>query len=350
MVTVSIPELASKVEKIFFSFGHSLEDARWAAEALIAADIWGIPSHGVGRLPHYIKKYASGAINPKAIPKVIAETPSTATLDGQEGQGLVIAQQAMRLAISKAKTCGTGWVAVRNSSHFGCGSFHTQLALPENMIGIAFSNGSPVVAPKGSTERLFGTNPIAVAFPTPGDLPFSFDFSTSMATCGFIAAHAKRKVNLPLGVVIDSAGEVTTNINVLDHNGAILPMGYNATFDNSHKGYALGAMVDLFCGVLSGANFGKWVPNFTISQDDSNETVGQGIGHFIGAIQIEAFRPREEYCEAITTWLNMVKKATPTASSTVFLPGEKEADHKTYHEAHGLHIPQEIFDLIESYQ
>ena len=350
MIKLDIIELENKVEKIFRVFGHDVEDAKLATKALIAADLWGIPSHGVQRLSYYAAKYKNNKINPNASFKTINETPSTLTLDANGGLGLIVGQQAIKLAINKAKKYGTCWVAIRNSSHFGCGRYHAQFALRENMIGIVMTNASPVVSPMGSCERIFGTNPLTVSFPTPIDFAFNMDFSTSMATWGYLEQVKKSKIPLPLGIIINSDGQHTTDISALDQDGCLLPMGYSKEFDNSHKGYALCAMVDLFCGVLSGANYGKWVPSFTIENEKLKDTVGNGIGHFIGVLDVKAFRPLQEYFMHMSNWFDMIKSSKRVdPKREVFIPGEIEAIKKTRHEKEGIIISKETFNFIDSF-
>jgi LDH2 family malate/lactate/ureidoglycolate dehydrogenase len=350
MLKLSVAELENKVEKIFQIFGHNNEDAKLAAKALVAADLWGISSHGVRRLSYYAAKYKDYTIKPNAIFKTINETPSTLTLDANGGLGLIVGQRAIKIAIEKAKKYGTGWIAIRNSSHFGCGSYHAQFALSENMIGIVMTNASPIVSPTGSCERIFGTNPLTVSFPTSIDCPFNMDFSTSMTTCGYLEESKKIKTSLPLGIIIDTDGRHTTNINALDQEGCILPMGYSKEFDNSHKGYGLCAMVDLFCGVLSGANYGKWVPSFTVENKKQKEVVGSGIGHFIGVLDVNAFRPVQEYFTHMSNWLYMIKNSKRIdPKKEIFIPGEIEARKKTYHEQEGIIISKAAFDFIDSF-
>jgi len=156
-------KLASFCEKVFIKMGCSAEDATLAAEVLINADLRGVDSHGVARLIGYVRLWEKDRVNPTPNIKVVHETPSTAVIDADKSLGLVAAPKAMEIAIEKAEKAGTCWIAVKNSNHFGIAGYHAMKALSKDMIGIALTNASPLVAPTFSQERLLGTNPIAVA-------------------------------------------------------------------------------------------------------------------------------------------------------------------------------------------
>ena len=169
---------------IFLKIGCSIADSKIADDSLLAADIRGVDSHGVARLSGYVRLWEAKRVN--AIPdiKIVYETPSTAVVDGDRGLGLVVAPFAMNVAIDKAKNCGTGWVSVKNSNHFGIAGSHAMMALEHDMIGIAMTNASALVAPTYSTERMLGTNPVAVAVPSGNEFPFVGDFATTTASNG----------------------------------------------------------------------------------------------------------------------------------------------------------------------
>src|SRR5688500_4560840 len=158
-------ELFSFTKTVFQKIGCSIEDAEIATKVLLSADLRGIDSHGVARLSGYLRLHKAGRINSTPSVKIIHETPSTATVDGDKGLGLVVAPKAMSIAIEKAKQVGSGWVSVKNSNHYGIAAVHAMLALEHDMIGISMTNASALVAPTFSVERMLGTNPIAVAIP-----------------------------------------------------------------------------------------------------------------------------------------------------------------------------------------
>ncbi|MCK7557379.1 Ldh family oxidoreductase [Chitinophaga sedimenti] len=153
--------------------GCSQAHADLASEVLVSADLRGVDSHGVARLSGYIRLWEAGRINPTPNIRIVHETPSTAVVDGDGGLGLVVAPFAMQVAIDKARNVGSGWVSVKHSNHFGIAGYHAMKALEHDMIGMAMTNASPLVAPTFAKERMLGTNPIAVAIPA-GEQPPSW--------------------------------------------------------------------------------------------------------------------------------------------------------------------------------
>ena len=236
-------------------------DAKLAARALLSADLRGIDSHGVARLSGYTRLWEVKRINSKPSVKVVHETPSTAVVDGDSGLGLVVAPFAMQVAIDKAKNAGSGWVSVRNSNHFGIAGFHAMMALEHDMIGMAMTNASALVAPTFSVERMLGTNPICVAIPAGNEPAFVADLATTTAANGKLEILQRKNESAPTGWIQDKVGQISTDAHELKKGGALLPLGGDREH-GSHKGYALGSIVDIFSAVLSGANYGPWVPPF----------------------------------------------------------------------------------------
>ena len=301
-------------------------DAGLAAKALLAADIRGVDSHGVARLSGYIRLIEAGRIHPAALPKIIYESPSTATVDGDKGLGLTVAPFAMQTAIEKAKTCGTGWVSVKNSNHFGIAAFHAMMALEHEMIGIAMTNASALVAPTFAAERLLGTNPICVVIPAGEQPPFVADMATTTAANGKLEILQRKGEAAPVGWIQDQAGNITTDAHALKNGGALLPLGSDKE-RGSHKGYALGAVVDIFSAVLSGANYGPWVPPFPAYVPMPQGQPGEGIGHFFGAMRIDAFRPAAEFKQHMDNWISRFRAAKPVdGQERVVIPGDPERE------------------------
>lgn len=156
---------------VFLKMGCSASDAELATKVLVSADLRGIDSHGVARLIGYVRLWENGRINPTPDIKLVHETPSTGVVDGDAGLGLVVAPKAMEIVIEKAKKVGSGWISVKNSNHYGIAGYHAMMALEHDMIGMSMTNASPLVAPTFSTERMLGTNPIAVAIPADNQPP-----------------------------------------------------------------------------------------------------------------------------------------------------------------------------------
>ncbi len=312
--------------KIFLKIGCQPNDATLATRVLLSADIRGVDSHGVARLVGYVRLWEAGRINATPSIKVIHETPSTAVVDGDAGLGLVVAPYAMQVAIHKAKNVGTGWVSVKNSNHFGIAGYHAMMALENDMIGIAMTNASALVAPTFSIEKMLGTNPIAVAIPAGSEPPFVADFATTTAANGKLEILQRKNLETPLGWVQDKNGEPSTNANELKHGGALLPLGGDREH-GSHKGYALGSIVDILSGVLSGASYGPWAPPFPAYVPMPENMPGEGLGHFFGAMRIDAFRPAQDFKNNMDNWLSRFRGAQPVPSQErVYVAGDIERE------------------------
>lgn len=334
--TYSYQELLRFTEDIFKAINCSAEEASLAAKVLLSADLRGIDSHGVARLSGYVRLWEAKRINTKPRMAVVHETPSTAVLDADAGLGLVSAPAAIKLAIQKAHVCGTGWVAVKNSNHFGIAGYHAMQALPHNMIGMAMTNASPLVAPTHAIERMLGTNPIAVAVPAGEEPPFVADFATTTAANGKLEILQRKQSPTPTGWVQDAQGGSSTNPNELKNGGALLPLGSDLE-RGSHKGYCLGSIVDIFSGVLSGANYGPWVPPFVAFLPVAPNLVGDGIGHFFGAMRIDAFRPATEFLSNMDTWIRRFRTAkTVEGQEKVLIPGDPEREMEAIRQVHGI--------------
>ncbi|PKQ70502.1 Ldh family oxidoreductase [Raineya orbicola] len=333
------------IQAVFIKIGFSEKEALLATEALLKADLRGIDSHGIARLSGYVRLWEAKRLNPQPQMKIIYETPTTATLDGDSGVGLVVAQKAMEIAMQKAETYGTGWVAVQNSNHFGIAGYHAMLALQKNMIGIALTNASPLVAPTFSVDRLLGTNPIAVAIPAQTEPPFVADFATTTAANGKLEILERKGENAPWGWLQDAEGNITTDTQARKKGGALLPLGSDYEH-GSHKGYCLGALVDIFSGVFSGANYASWVPPFVSYLSLPTNPVGKGIGHFLGAIRIDAFRPKEEFLSHMDNWIRAFRNAKAVKDKKVLIPGDIERETEKERLQSGIPLmPSVVADL-----
>src|ERR1700712_1910825 len=204
--TYSHSALHSFTRRIFLKIGCSDTDAGIAANSLLSADLRGVDSHGVARLSGYVRLWEAKRINASPAIKIVHETPSTAVVDGDAGLGLVVAPFAMQVAIDKASQAGTGWVSVKNSNHFGIAGYHAMMALEHDMTGMAMTNASALVAPTFSTERMLGTNPIAVAIPANNEPAFVADFATTTASNGKLEILQRKNEEAPRGWVQDVNG------------------------------------------------------------------------------------------------------------------------------------------------
>lgn len=344
----SYDQLLAFTNTIFLKIGCSVKEAATAATVLLSADLRGVDSHGVARLSGYVRLWDAGRINATPSIRVIHETPSTAVVDGDSGLGLVVAPAAMQVAIDKARNVGTGWVSVQNSNHFGIAGYHAMMALPHDMIGIAMTNASALVAPTFSTEKLLGTNPIAVAIPAGAEQPFVADFATTTASNGKLEILQRKSEPTPDGWVQTSDGQSSTNAAALKQGGALLPLGGDREH-GSHKGYMLGSIVDIFSAILSGANYGPWVPPFPAYIPMPENMPGKGIGHFFGAMRIDAFRPAADFKADMDQWIRRFKSAqTIDGAPSVIIPGEPETAMQATYLKEGIPLlPQVADDLNE---
>ena len=340
----SLKALQSFTEAVLLHIGCPAEDASLAAEVLLSADLRGIDSHGVARLSGYVRLWEAKRINPRPAIRLVHETPSTAVVDGDGGLGLVVGPKAMDIAMEKARVAGTGWVAVRNSNHFGIAGYHAMKGLSRDMIGIAMTNASPLVAPTFSTERLLGTNPIAVAIPAGREAAFVADFATTTAANGKLEILQRKGQDAPPGWIQRKDGTPTTNAHAVKEGGALLPLGSDREH-GSHKGYCLGAWVDIFSAVLSGANYGPWVPPFVSFLAPPADPVGSGIGHFFGAMRIDAFRPAEEFKHHMDNWISRFRSAKPIeGEERVMIPGDPEREMEKTRRETGIPVNEKVIE------
>lgn len=324
--------------------GCPVEDAQLATEVLLSADLRGIDSHGVARLSGYVRLWQANRINPHPAIKIVHETPSTAVVDGDAGLGLVVGPKAMEIAMEKARVAGTGWVAVKNSNHFGIAGYHAMKCLEKDMIGMAMTNASPLVAPTFSSERLLGTNPIAVAIPAGKEPAFVADFATTTAANGKLEILQRKGLDAPLGWIQTKDGEPTPDAHALKQGGALVPLGSDRDH-GSHKGYCLGAWVDIFSAVLSGANYGPWVPPFVSFLAPPSDPVGSGIGHFFGAMRVDAFRPAQEFKDHMDNWINRFRSAKPvTGAERVLIPGDPEREMAADRIKNGIPVNDKVVE------
>lgn len=335
-IIYSYQQLFDFTEKIFQHIGCPSEQAALATEVLLNADLRGIDSHGVARLSGYVRLWEAKRVNAKPNIRIIHETPSTAVVDGDSGLGLVVAPFAMQVAIEKAKKVGTGWVSVQNSNHFGIAGYHAMMALEYEMIGMAMTNASPLVAPTFSTERLLGTNPICVSIPAGEEPAFVADLATTTAANGKLEILQRKNMEAPLGWIQDKEGQPSTNAHELKTGGALLPLGGDREH-GSHKGYALGAIVDIFSAVLSGANYGPWVPPFPAYVPMPTGMPGKGIGHFFGAMRVDAFRPAADFKQHMDNWIRRFRSAkTIEGEQKVIIPGDPEREMEAIRMKEGI--------------
>ncbi|SDT52804.1 malate dehydrogenase (NAD) [Mucilaginibacter mallensis] len=339
--------LRNFTQNIFLAMGCSPEHAALATDVLLLADLRGIDSHGVARLTGYVRLWEKQRINPRPDIKIVHETPTTATIDGDAGLGLVVAPFAMQVAIEKAEKYGSGWVSVRNSNHFGIAGYHALMAVEKDMIGFAMTNASPLVAPTFSNERMLGTNPMCYAFPAGKYPPVIVDMATSAAANGKLEIAQRLGKQVPEGWIQDKQGNYTTDPHALKTGGSLLPLGSDRDH-GSHKGFGLSATVDILSAVLSGANYGPWVPPFVAFLDPSDNPVGKGIGHFVGAMRVDGFRPVDEFKANMDNWVSRFKSASPIdPTQKVIIPGEPELEAEIDRRKNGIPLVDAVANDLD---
>ncbi len=342
------PQLWKFAFDTFIKINCPDKEARLASDVLLSADLRGIDSHGLARLSGYVRLWEAKRVNSNPQIKVVHETPSTAVVDGDRGLGLVVAPRAMEIAIEKAKQVGTGWVAVKNSNHFGIAGYHSMMALKHDMIGISMTNASPLVAPTFSVERLLGTNPICVAIPAGQQPPFVADFATTTAANGKLEILQRKNKDAPLGWIQNKQGLPSTNPNELKEGGALIPLGSDYEH-GSHKGFCLGAWVDIFSAVLSGANYGPWVPPFVSFLAPTADPVGEGIGHFFGAMRVDAFRPADEFKKHMDNWIARFREAKVIEGyERLVIPGDPERASEYARKKNGIPLNEKVVEDLKS--
>jgi L-2-hydroxycarboxylate dehydrogenase (NAD+) len=330
--------------RVFQSFDVPRQDAELAAEVLAISDLRGIDTHGIARLFSYYGLLKDGRINPRPSISIVRESPSTATVDGDNGLGLVVGPRANDIAMDKADAVGSGWVAVRNSNHYGIAGYYVLEALKREQIGMAMTNTTRIAAPLWGAERMLGTNPIAMAFPGKDEPPIVIDMATTAVAYGKIEMALRKDEPIPDGWAIDKEGRPTTDPKAMADGGAMLPLGSERE-RGGHKGYCLSAMIDLLCGPLSGANWGPFTPAFTLGHSNPDRWVGKGLGHFFGAMKIEAFIDPDELKRSVDLWIQTFRAARPAPGTDgPLIPGDPEREAEEIRRTAGIPL---IMPVVE---
>ena len=311
--TVDAKKLTDFATEALQKVGVPEEDARITARILVATDLRGINSHGVRALAGYIGRIKEGRINVKPQIKVFSQAPATAIIDGDKGLGYVVGHRAMMEAIHRAETTGAGFVAVRNSTHFGAAGNYSMMALEHNMIGIALNQGGKGVVAPGSRGKGIGLNVISIAVPAKEEAPFVLDMATGVVAGGKLELAAKDNAPIPEGWAVDMDGNPVTE--VAKATGGILPLGGTPLL-GAYKGFGLTTAVDILCATLSGG----------LSSPEQKERTGAMV-HFFGALRINGFMPADKFKEGMDA---MVKAhhELPKASGVdrIYLSGEIEQE------------------------
>ena len=338
---------------VFVKLGVPEEDAKISAEILITSDLRGIESHGIQRMKMYYDRIRQGVQFPVTKMEIVRESPTTAVIDGHHGMGQVIGYRSMEMAIDKARQYGMGAVAVRNSAHFGIAGYYPMMAAKAGMIGMAFTNARPSIAPTFGVKPMLGTNPIAFGCPTDEEFPFLYDAATSITQRGKLEVLARKDKMAPQGWVIDEAGNFLINSNdCLDGFGegtaALLPLGGLGETLGGHKGYGLATIVEILSASLQTGSFLYGL----IGLDDQGKAQPNYLGHFFMAMNIENFTSLEAFKKTTGEILRELRAATlQPGCARIYTAGEKEFEIEKRIRQEGVSIDpslqKDIFAMIE---
>nr|CAD7442095.1 unnamed protein product [Timema bartmani] len=248
---VPLSEVKRFIAECMEKVGTSRQGATDLADLLVEADYRGHYSHGLNRLETYIEDVTSGACQPNVQPTVLKETLSTAWVDGNDGLGVVVGNFCMELAMAKARQTGVGWVVAKRSNHYGIAGWYSIKAVQCGLLGMSFTNTSPLMCPTGAKSAALGTNPISLAAPAQDGDSFVLDMATTAVAVGKIEVQRRKKESIPENWALGPDGRVTTDTDVAFNTGCLLPLG-GVEQTSGYKGYGLGLLVETFCGMLGG--------------------------------------------------------------------------------------------------
>ena len=348
---VGVEPLTRFCQEVFEKMGVPPKDAYTTSEVLVLADLRGVDSHGVARLRRYFNGLKSGMMFPRPEMKVVHETPLSALLDGGGALGQVAGKKGMDLAIEKALKSGFGFVAVRNSNHYGIAGYYSLTALKHDLIGIALTNSDAYVVPTFGRTVMLGTNPISVAVPAMEERPYVLDMSTAVATLGKLEVYARMGKKVPHGWALDETGRscddparVLSNIKS-KMGGGLLPLGGASEEFGGHKGYGLDLLVDIFSGVLSGsAN-----TNLLYPKTADGKTLPSLVGHFFGAMRVDFFRPVEAFKRDMDDMIRRLRNS-PKAEGCdrIYIHGEKEFELEAKYRKEGVPLFFKVYDDLKA--
>jgi LDH2 family malate/lactate/ureidoglycolate dehydrogenase len=317
--------------------GMIRENAEVVADSLLKANLEGVDSHGISRLPIYFRRFQDGRINVNPSVCMNEKSPSVLVVDGDNGLGHVVSSKAIHKGIRMAKESGVTAIAIKNSNHFGTASYFCQLACKENLACIGFTNSPPGIAPWGGREAFFGTNPIAFGFPTGDDQPVIIDLSTSIVARGKIILAEKQGQSIPSDWAMDGNGEPTTDPQAA-LGGSVLPLG-------GAKGSALALAVEILTGLLTGAAFGPHVKSIY----EENEKDQANVGHFFILMDIEKFMNPQVFYASIQGLLGEMK-AVPKSPGTseIRYPGERRKREHDRRLVDGIDLSRNVAEELQS--
>ncbi|SDA24311.1 Malate/lactate/ureidoglycolate dehydrogenase, LDH2 family [Ruminococcus sp. YE71] len=301
--------LRGYITEIFLKVGLSQAYAETVADNLVSAEMRGVRSHGLVQVGNYVGLYKRGVYNISPKVRIVREDDTTAIIDADRGAGAPIGRLAVRKAIDKAKKSGIAAVSVKNATHFGMAAYYAAEAAEQGLIGFAFTNTPPLVAPFDGYKKEIGTNPICAAFPSASGRPIIFDAATSQAAYNKLFFARKEGRKIPLGWAVDGSGRPTDDPSAAIDNGALLPYG-------GYKGYGLAFIIELLTGILSGSNI---TPENTASSPSLDS-----IGQFFIAIDVSRFIDPSVFGAAADSFAARMLDSPQAGEERIFIPGEKE--------------------------
>lgn len=308
-------------------------DARLLADSLVTAELWGHASHGMLRLPWYVERLRTGVMTPVTRSETVVDNGAVVVIDGHDGIGQVLTNEAVAIGIERARTHGVSTVGVRNSNHFGTAAYFTRRAAEAGCLAFLATNASPAMAPWGGRLKGVGTNPWSIAAPAGRRGVAVLDIANTAVARGKIYLAAERGEPIPAGWAADEAGVPTTDAAAAVH-GLILPMA-------GHKGYAISFMMDVLAGVLTGAMFGAGIGG-PYEKDKVS-----GCGHFLFTVDIAAMMSIEDFGARMELLIAEVKNA-PRALGVddIFFPGELEDLNAARHRGRGIELADNTWDRL----
>ncbi|KAL4622656.1 hypothetical protein GN956_G20165 [Arapaima gigas] len=309
-------EVLSFIERCMLAVGTQPSHAACLAEVLVEADLRGHYSHGLNRMDMYVKDIRTGICEKSGEPTVDKETVATALVNGRNLLGPVVGNYCMDLAIKKARKAGIGWVVAYGSNHFGIAAYYSMQALKEDMIGMCYTNTSPLVVPTRAKECMLGTNPISVAAPANDGDSFVLDMATSAVALGKVELHHRRGDVIPEGWGCDSRGLPSTAPAKVLSGGGLVPVGGCET-TGGHKGFGLAMMVEVFCGILAGSQYSKHIRNWKVTDRVAD------LGQCFVAINPANFAPG--FKDRMSDLLSLHRGLEPASlGNPVVVPGDPE--------------------------
>ncbi|MBY9007813.1 MAG: Ldh family oxidoreductase [Candidatus Lokiarchaeota archaeon] len=343
--------LRSFIEDVFIKLNLSHKDAEIIADVLITSDLRGIDTHGVQRLMTYYERITNGIYNPKTKIDIVTESPTTAVIDGNCSMGHVIAYNAMKLAIKKAKKYGMGAVAVRNSTHFGIAGYYSLMAIKEGMIGIVTTNATPAVPPTFGIEPMLGTNPLTAGAPTDDRFPFLIDCATSIIQKGKIELFNRENLYLPEGVVLDhngnperDAGKIMKDLR--NYQAALMPIGGEGGKASGYKGYGYSTLVEILSSALQEGVCLKE----TAGIEENGKTYLK-VGHFFLAMNVKNFIPLKQFKKNTGKIMRSLRKSKKApGKKRIYTAGEKEYEAESERKKIGIPVGKSIQNDIKRIQ